>query len=107
MAACGDPAQDQRQSYMGANIKCHSIHMAIMVKVHRVVLSQDNYKALQAEAMVRQSSIQVVMDSIITSNISQKAREILKTLDTLEHMEQKTVGVIEHMDKSTTKPKKL
>ena len=36
---------------------------------------------------------------------SQKAREILKTLDTLEHMELKTVGVIEHMDKSTTKPK--
>ena len=41
------------------------------------------------------------------SNISQKAREILKTLDTLEHTELKTVGVIEHMDKSTTKPKKL
>ena len=107
MAACGDPAQDQRQSYVGANIKCHAIHMAIMVKVHRVVLSHDTYKALQAEAMVRQSSIQAVMDSIIMSNISQKAREILKTLDTLEHTELKTVGVIEHMDKSTAKPRKL
>ena len=107
MAACGDPVQDQGQRYVGDNIKCHAIHIAIMVKVHRVVLSHNTYKALQAEAMVRQSSIQAVMDSIIMSNISQKAREILKTLDTLEHTELKTVGVIEHMDKSTTKPKKL
>ena len=101
------PGPGPEECYVGANIKCHAIHMAIMVKVHRVVLSQDAYKALQAEAMVRQSSIQAVMDSIIMSNISQKAREIIKTLDTLEHMELKTVGVIEHMDKSTTKPKKL
>jgi hypothetical protein len=36
-----------------------------MTSVHRVVVSQATYKALQAEAMVPQSSIQAVMDSII------------------------------------------
>jgi hypothetical protein len=54
--------------------------MDVMTQVHRVVVSQATYKALQAEAMVRQSSIQAVMDSIIIDHISQPAREILKTL---------------------------
>lgn len=51
-----------------------------MTSVHRVVVSQSTYKALQAEAMVRQSSIQAVMDSIIADHISPQAREILNTL---------------------------
>jgi hypothetical protein len=78
--------------------------MAIMTSVHRVVVSQDTYKALQAEAMVRHIGIQAVMDSIIIENISQPAKEILKTLSTIEHSELKAVGIIEHMDKPARKP---
>lgn len=65
--------------------------MAIMTSVHRVVVSQDTYKALQAEAMVRQSSIQAVMDSIIIDHISQPAREILKALGSKEPVDEKAV----------------
>ena len=66
--------------------------MAIMTSVHRVVVSQDTYKALQAEAMVRQSSIQAVMDSIIIDHISQPAREILKALGSKEPVDEKAVA---------------
>jgi hypothetical protein len=55
-----------------------------MTSVHRVVVSQDTYKALQAEAMVRQLSIQAVMDSIILDHISPHAREILKALGSVD-----------------------
>lgn len=78
--------------------------MAIMTSIHRVVVSQDTYKALQAEAMVRHLGIQAVMDSIIIENISQPAKEILKTLSSIEHTELKTIGTIEHMDKPARKP---
>ena len=54
--------------------------MDTMTSVHRVVVSQATYKALQAEALVRQVSIQVVMDNIILDHISPQAREILNTL---------------------------
>lgn len=58
--------------------------MDVMTQVHRVVVSQATYKALQAEAMVRQSSIQAVMDSIILDHISPHAMEILKTLGSVD-----------------------
>lgn len=66
--------------------------MAIMTSVHRVVVSQDTYKALQAEAMVRQSSIQTVMDSIIIDHLSHPAREILKALGSKEPVDEKAVA---------------
>ena len=84
-----------------------SQYVAIMTSVHRVVISPATYKALQAEAMVRQSSIQAVMDAIIMDNISQQARDILRTIGSIEHVELKTVGIIERMDKPGFKPENL
>jgi hypothetical protein len=63
-----------------------------MTSVHRVVVSHDTYKALQAEAMVRQSSIQAVMDSIIIDHISQQARDILKTLGSIEPVDNTAIA---------------
>jgi DNA-binding MarR family transcriptional regulator len=84
--------------------------MAIMTSVHRVVVSQDTYKALQAEAMVRQSSIQAVMDSIIIDHISQPAREILKALGSKEPADKKAVAADKPASQKSTRagrPKQL
>jgi hypothetical protein len=68
--------------------------MDVMTQVHRVVVSQATYKALQAEAMVRQSSIQAVMDSIIIDHISQQAGEILKTLGSIEPVDNTATTIV-------------
>ncbi len=77
-----------------------------MTSVHRVVLSHDAYLALQAEAMIRQTSIKVVLDTIIMNNISNQAKDILRTIGSIEHDELKTLGIIEQMDKPNSKTKK-
>jgi hypothetical protein len=83
--------------------------MAIMTSVHRVVVSQDTYKALQAEAMVRQSSIQAVMDRIIIDHISQPAREILKALGSNSPVDEKAIATDKPSSQQSTpaRPKQL
>lgn len=78
--------------------------MATMASVHRVVLSQKAYQALKAEGMVKNQSINVVLDDLIISNISQKAKEVLKTIGSIEQEETETKGIHEHVDVKTIKP---
>jgi DNA-binding XRE family transcriptional regulator len=78
--------------------------MVIMTSVHRVVLSQKAYQALKAEAMIRNKSTNAVLDDLIIGNISQKAKEVLKTIGSIEQEEAETKGIHEHVDVKTIKP---
>lgn len=81
--------------------------MAFMTLKHRVILDHRVYKALQAEALVKESSLQDTMNTLILSNLSQEAKMILETIDNKEYMVINNTNPSIRVSTKSTKPKQL
>lgn len=81
--------------------------MATMTPKHRVVISHVVYQALRAEALVKQSSPQAILDTLILGNISQEAKAILKTLGTQESVDNEAITPQRQQSTQAGRPRQL
>ena len=61
--------------------------------VRRVTISEDCYKALQAEGLVSGKSPAAVLGRCILNGVSQKAREVLSTIGETSATEKRKIGL--------------